>query len=160
MPALTGGDDVGGMPGQTDVLGPCLQVVDLDAIRAAGVRIGVDPMGGSGIAYWQPIAERYGLKLDIVNDRIDPTFSFMTLDRDGKIRMDCSSPYAMAYSWAIMPPIEWPITCTRSKPVSMHTDSTSASSRASATCRSRRGSGGSSTRWRGRRAPPPPPRRG
>ena len=71
-------------------------ILDMKAIADAGLRIGVDPMGGSGFAYWPRIAERYGLKLDIVNDRIDPTFSFMTLDRDGKIRMDCSSPYAMA----------------------------------------------------------------
>mgnify|MGYP001823722927 CR=1 FL=1 len=71
-------------------------VLDMKAISSAGLRIGVDPMGGSGIAYWPRIAERYDLRLDIVNDQVDPTFSFMTLDRDGKIRMDCSSPYAMA----------------------------------------------------------------
>ena len=71
-------------------------VLEMKAIASAGLRIGVDPMGGSGIAYWPRIAERYGLRLAIVNDAIDPTFSFMTLDRDGKIRMDCSSPYAMA----------------------------------------------------------------
>jgi phosphoglucomutase len=71
-------------------------VLDMKAISSAGLRIGVDPMGGSGIGYWPRIAERYDLRLDIVNDRVDPTFSFMTLDRDGKIRMDCSSPYAMA----------------------------------------------------------------
>ncbi len=71
-------------------------VLDMDAIAGAGLRIGVDPMGGAGIAYWPRIAERYGLRLEIVNESIDPTFSFMTLDRDGKIRMDCSSPYAMA----------------------------------------------------------------
>ncbi len=71
-------------------------ILDMKAIAGAGLRIGVDPMGGAGIAYWPRIAERYGLNLDIVNDAIDPTFSFMTLDRDGKIRMDCSSPYAMA----------------------------------------------------------------
>jgi len=71
-------------------------ILDMKAIAGAGLRIGVDPMGGAGIAYWPRIAERYGLKLDIVNGAIDPTFSFMTLDRDGKIRMDCSSPYAMA----------------------------------------------------------------
>jgi len=71
-------------------------ILDMSAIAAARLRIGVDPMGGAGIAYWPRIAERYGLNLDIVNDAIDPTFSFMTLDRDGKIRMDCSSPYAMA----------------------------------------------------------------
>ena len=71
-------------------------VLDMRAISTAGLRIGVDPMGGAGIEYWPRIAERYDLRLDIVNDVIDPTFSFMTLDRDGKIRMDCSSPYAMA----------------------------------------------------------------
>lgn len=72
------------------------RVVDVDAIRGAGLSIGVDPMGGSGLAFWAPIAERYGLRLEVVNDAIDPTFSFMTLDHDGKIRMDCSSPHAMA----------------------------------------------------------------
>lgn len=71
-------------------------VVDLEAIAASGVRLGVDPMGGASFAYWAPIAERYGLDLEVVNQRIDPTFSFMTVDKDGKIRMDCSSPYAMA----------------------------------------------------------------
>lgn len=71
-------------------------VVDLAAIAKAKLRIGVDPLGGSGIAYWKPIAERYGLDIDVVNPVIDPTFSFMTVDHDGKIRMDCSSPYAMA----------------------------------------------------------------
>jgi len=71
-------------------------VIDMGAIRAAGLKIGVDPMGGAGLAYWAPIAETYQLDLEVVNKRIDPTFSFMTLDHDGKIRMDCSSPYAMA----------------------------------------------------------------
>ena len=71
-------------------------ILDMRSIASAGLRIGVDPMGGSGIEYWPRIAERYDLKLDIVNDAVDPTFSFMPLDRDGKIRMDCSSPYAMA----------------------------------------------------------------
>ncbi len=71
-------------------------IVDMQAIVNAGLRIGVDPMGGAGVAYWQPISERYGLELEIVNPSVDPTFSFMTVDRDGKIRMDCSSPYAMA----------------------------------------------------------------
>lgn len=70
--------------------------INMSAIAAAGLKIGVDPMGGSGVAYWEPIAERYGLNIEVVNDRVDPTFSFMTLDYDGKIRMDCSSPYAMA----------------------------------------------------------------
>ncbi len=71
-------------------------VIDMDAIRASGIRIGADPMGGSGIAYWEPIAERYGLDLTVVNDTVDPSFRFMRVDRDGKIRMDCSSPAAMA----------------------------------------------------------------
>ncbi len=71
-------------------------VVDMDAIAAAGLRIGVDPMGGAGVAYWQPIAETYGLDIQVVNPYVDPTFGFMTVDKDGKIRMDCSSPYAMA----------------------------------------------------------------
>jgi len=71
-------------------------VVDMQAIAASGIHIGVDPLGGSGLAYWEPMAERYHLNLEVVNKRIDPTFSFMPLDHDGKIRMDCSSPYAMA----------------------------------------------------------------
>jgi len=71
-------------------------VVQMDQIAAAGLKIGVDPMGGSGVAYWAPIAEMYRLQVDVVNPRVDPTFAFMTLDHDGKIRMDCSSPYAMA----------------------------------------------------------------
>ena len=72
------------------------EVIDMEAIRSAGLKIGVDPMGGSGIAYWEPIADRFGLDLEVVNPDVDPTFAFMTLDKDGKIRMDCSSPYAMA----------------------------------------------------------------
>ncbi len=72
------------------------EVVDMEAISSAGLRIGVDPMGGSGIDYWGPIAERWKLELTVVNEQVDPRFAFMTLDRDGKIRMDCSSPYAMA----------------------------------------------------------------
>jgi phosphoglucomutase len=71
-------------------------VVDMEAIRGAGLKIGVDPLGGAGVAYWRPIAERYGIELDIVNTTVDPAFGFMSLDWDGKIRMDCSSPYAMA----------------------------------------------------------------
>ena len=70
-------------------------VVDMDAIRAAGVRIGIDPLGGASVGYWHPIAERYGLAATVVNDTVDPTFRFMTADWDGQIRMDCSSPYAM-----------------------------------------------------------------
>jgi phosphoglucomutase len=72
------------------------EVLDMEAIAGAGLKIGVDPMGGAGVGYWAPIAERYRLNIEVVNDSVDPTFSFMTLDRDGKIRMDCSSPYAMA----------------------------------------------------------------
>jgi phosphoglucomutase len=71
-------------------------VIDMDSIAASGIKIGIDPLGGAAVAYWQPIAERYGLNLEIVNDAVDPTFSFMSVDKDGKIRMDCSSPYAMA----------------------------------------------------------------
>jgi phosphoglucomutase len=71
-------------------------VIDMEIIRESGIRIGADPMGGSGIAYWQPIAERYGIKLELVSETLDPTFRFMCVDRDGKIRMDCSSPSAMA----------------------------------------------------------------
>jgi phosphoglucomutase len=71
-------------------------VVDMDAIRAANLAIGVDPLGGAGVAYWGRIAERYRVTLSVLNTSVDPTFRFMTLDWDGKIRMDCSSPYAMA----------------------------------------------------------------
>jgi phosphoglucomutase len=71
-------------------------VIDLDAIRSAGVRIGADPLGGASVEYWAAIAERYGLDLTVVNPQVDPRWSFMTLDWDGKIRMDCSSPSAMA----------------------------------------------------------------
>jgi phosphoglucomutase len=71
-------------------------VVDLEAVAAARVRIGVDPLGGAAVGYWGPISERYELDLTVVNARVDPTFAFMTVDHDGKIRMDCSSPYAMA----------------------------------------------------------------
>jgi phosphoglucomutase len=72
------------------------RVVDLAAVRDAGFRIGADPLGGASVAYWGEISERYGLNLTVVNPEVDPTFRFMTLDWDGKIRMDCSSPYAMA----------------------------------------------------------------
>ena len=71
-------------------------VLDMDAIRGAGLKIGVDPLGGAGVAYWGPLVERYGIAIEIVNKTVDPTFGFMSLDWDGKIRMDCSSPYAMA----------------------------------------------------------------
>ncbi|HEY7888374.1 MAG TPA: phosphoglucomutase (alpha-D-glucose-1,6-bisphosphate-dependent) [Steroidobacteraceae bacterium] len=71
-------------------------VIDMDAIRGARLSIGVDPLGGAAVHYWEPINRKYGLDLDVVNPNVDPTFSFMTVDHDGKIRMDCSSPYAMA----------------------------------------------------------------
>ena len=71
-------------------------VVDMDVIRGAKLKIGVHPLGGAGVAYWEPISERYGFDVAVVSDAVDPTFRFMTVDWDGKIRMDCSSPYAMA----------------------------------------------------------------
>jgi len=70
-------------------------VIDMDAIRGARLSVGVDPLGGAAVHYWEPINRKYGLDLDIVNPNVDPTFAFMTVDHDGKIRMDCSSPYAM-----------------------------------------------------------------
>jgi phosphoglucomutase len=73
-----------------------MNVVDMEAIRLSGVKIGIDPLGGACVHYWQPIIERYGIAATVVSDAIDPTFRFMTVDWDGKIRMDCSSPYAMA----------------------------------------------------------------
>lgn len=73
-----------------------VNIIDVEAIKKAGIKIGIDPLGGSGVYYWDLIAETYGLDIEVVNYKVDPTFSFMTLDRDGKIRMDCSSPYAMA----------------------------------------------------------------
>ena len=77
-------------------VGDLENVVDIDAIRSAGVRIGADPLGGASVAYWAAIAERLHLDLTVVNEKVDPAWAFMTLDWDGKIRMDCSSPYAMA----------------------------------------------------------------
>ena len=71
-------------------------VIDMEAIRSAGLKLGVDPLGGAAGHYWQPIADTYGLDIVVTNPAVDPTFRFMTLDHDGKIRMDCSSPYAMA----------------------------------------------------------------
>jgi phosphoglucomutase len=83
-----------------DYVGPYVadlaNVVDMEAIRGSGVTIGIDPLGGAGVHYWQPIIERYGIAGTIISDVVDPTFRFMTVDWDGKIRMDCSSPYAMA----------------------------------------------------------------
>jgi phosphoglucomutase len=82
-----------------DYIGPYVNdlgsVIDMDVIRGAGVRIGVDPLGGAGVHYWGPIVARYGIDVTVVNDAVDPTFRFMTVDWDGRIRMDCSSPYAM-----------------------------------------------------------------
>jgi phosphoglucomutase len=71
-------------------------VIDMDVIRGAGLKLGVDPLGGAAVHYWGPINEIYGLHIEVVNSAVDPTFKFMTVDHDGKIRMDCSSPYAMA----------------------------------------------------------------
>src|SRR4030081_1052947 len=83
-----------------DYIGPYVadlaNVIDMDATRASGVKIGIDPLGGAAVHFWQPIIERYGIAATIVSDSVDPTFRFMTADWDGKIRMDCSSPYAMA----------------------------------------------------------------
>lgn len=85
---------------QADLVSPYVsaltEAIDIEAIRSARVKIGVDPLGGCALPYWQKIAEQCGLDLTIVNEQVDPTFKFMTLDHDGKIRMDCSSPYAMA----------------------------------------------------------------
>ncbi len=71
-------------------------ILYMESIRSAGIKFGVDPMGGSTVAFWEPVAELYGLDIEVVNPAIDPTFGFMTVDKDGKIRMDCSSPFAMA----------------------------------------------------------------
>jgi phosphoglucomutase len=71
-------------------------IIDMEAIAGSGLRIGADPMGGAVVAFWEPIAAKYGISVEVVNDAVDPTFSFMAVDKDGKIRMDCSSPYAMA----------------------------------------------------------------
>jgi phosphoglucomutase len=85
---------------EEDLLTPYVEdlknVVDMAAIRASGLKLAVDPLGGAAFPYWEPINARYGLNITVVNPRLDPTFSFMTVDHDGKIRMDCSSPYAMA----------------------------------------------------------------
>ncbi len=72
------------------------QVIDMQAIKDANLKLATDPLGGAGLAYWQKINERYGLNIEVVNDKTDPTFSFMNLDKDGKVRMDCSSAYAMS----------------------------------------------------------------
>ncbi|MDO4675265.1 MAG: phosphoglucomutase (alpha-D-glucose-1,6-bisphosphate-dependent) [Anaerobiospirillum succiniciproducens] len=80
----------------TDYINDLDSVINLDAISSAGLKIGVDPLGGSGLYFWDRIADKYKLNIKVVNYKVDPTFSFMCLDKDGKIRMDCSSPYAMA----------------------------------------------------------------
>ena len=77
-------------------VGDLASVVDMDAVRGTGLRIGVDPLGGASLAFWHAISERYGLGIEVVNDEIDPAFAFMPVDWDGRIRMDCSSPHAMA----------------------------------------------------------------
>ncbi|GLY95057.1 phosphoglucomutase (alpha-D-glucose-1,6-bisphosphate-dependent) [Actinoplanes sp. NBRC 103695] len=89
-------DLVTGYDFRAEYVNDLASVIDLEAVRAAGVRIGADPLGGASVDYWGAIGERYGLDLTVVNPDVDPTFGFMTLDWDGKIRMDCSSPYAMA----------------------------------------------------------------
>ena len=85
---------------QEDFVVPYVQdlrnVIDMDAIRSAGLKLGVDPLGGASLPYWERINSAYGLEIEIVNPVLDPAFSFMTVDHDGQIRMDCSSPYAMA----------------------------------------------------------------
>ncbi len=81
---------------QSEFVNELDQVVNMEAIRYSGVRLAVDPLGGASLHYWQQIAEKWGLDLEVVNDVIDPTFGFMTMDHDGRIRMDCSSPWAMA----------------------------------------------------------------
>jgi phosphoglucomutase len=82
-----------------DFIGPYVadlaNVVDMEAIRSSGVKIGIDPLGGAAVHYWQPIIDRYGIAATVVSHVIDPTFRFMSADWDGKIRMDCSSSYAM-----------------------------------------------------------------
>ncbi|MBC8207328.1 MAG: alpha-D-glucose phosphate-specific phosphoglucomutase [Kiritimatiellaeota bacterium] len=80
----------------TPYVGDLENVIDMEAIAKSGLKICADAMGGAGIRYWKPIAEKYGIDLTIINDTVDPTFSFMCVDHDGKVRMDCSSPYAMA----------------------------------------------------------------
>ena len=93
------GTNVAGLTA-ADLMSPYVEdlasVIDFQAIHSAGLKIGVDPLGGAAVAYWAPIQERYGIRLTVVNERVDPQFAFMPLDHDRKIRMDCSSPFAMA----------------------------------------------------------------
>jgi len=96
-------------------------VVDLDAIRASGVHIGVDPLGGASVVYWDAIGERYGLDLEVLNHTVDPTFRFMSVGWDGQIRIDPSSPYAMAPfnsrdSWGMAATIAARRSCVRAMP--------------------------------------------
>ena len=86
-------------------------IIDMEAIRASGINLGVNPLGGAGVHYWGPIAERYGLNLTVVNDLVDPTFRFMTLDWDGKIRMDPSSRYAMQSLIALKDKFDVAVAC-------------------------------------------------
>ncbi|MGD9974279.1 MAG: phosphoglucomutase (alpha-D-glucose-1,6-bisphosphate-dependent), partial [Desulfatirhabdiaceae bacterium] len=104
------GSDIARLPYETALACDCIHeidfitpyvadlssIVDMDVIAKSGIRLGVDPLGGAAVAFWEPIADRYRLNLQVVNPAVDPTFGFMTVDKDGKIRMDCSSPYAMA----------------------------------------------------------------
>ena len=98
-------------------------VLDLDAVRDAGVRIGADPLGGASVDYWGEIGERHRLDLTVVNPEVDPTWRFMTLDWDGKIRMDCSSPFAMASCWRRCVPAR----ATTSRPATTRTRTGTAS---------------------------------
>lgn len=95
------GEHVASHDFQTPYVRDLRAVIDMDAIRGAGVKLGADPMGGASVSYWGAIGEEYGLDLDVVSTAVDPTFSFMTVDHDGKIRMDCSSPYAMQHLIAL-----------------------------------------------------------
>jgi phosphoglucomutase len=95
----------------TAYVGDLENIVDMEAVRNSGIRLGVDPLGGAGVHYWEPIAERYGLNLKVVNDAVDPTFRFMTLDWDGRIRMDPSSPYAMRSLTALKDQFELCMAC-------------------------------------------------
>ena len=95
----------------TDYVEDLHNVVDMEAIRASGIHVGVNPLGGAGVHYWEPIAKRYGLNLKVVNETVDPTFRFMTLDWDGKIRMDPSSEYAMRPLIALKDKFDLAIAC-------------------------------------------------
>lgn len=94
-PELAGAEGLTAIDFAEDYVADLENIIDFEVIRRAKIRIGVDPLGGAALRYWKPIADRYGIDLTVVNDSLDPTFSFMTCDRDGKIRMDCSSPWSM-----------------------------------------------------------------